>query len=723
MLLNSTKVRKALFNSLIMFFCLITFSFDGQSIFPDFALPTKFQDSYLGHFKRGRANIAADFNLDGKIDYYIGNPSDESYVLINNSTPDRIQFRPGPVLLSGDLAWGGVAFDYDNDGDYDLFISCGANEGIGFDYLFRNDWILNGVVTGRLSFKDVTSTAGVAGPIPGSSPRFNPTFNSKQFLPDNIDLSGDCGGNVSFVFDTVYHKGNYDGPGRPIMTASANAVVADYDQDGDDDLFVNGNIVSNSNPDYPELIGRNTLYRNNSDGTFTDVTFEAGLAGSLLPTRNSTFLDYDNDGDADLYENNLNYQNILWRNNGDGTFTDVTASVSTNNDISYPHSSFGSGASDINNDGWEDIIAFMRTNTDDGSPYAPGHAVFLNRFGNQFFNAAAEMGINLGYESIGANGVMGCMVGDLNGDGVPDFYIGNGGPGSGTADKLFMSSAGSFEMSIPTYDDYTSYIDYPSNIPAGLPVPPYPYRTHGVNFTDVNDDGILDITVVNGGTASAGDSVQEPNRLFMLNSLVTYNYFIVQPVGDGVSVSKDAIGTRFALTISDRERYVRTIYRTLFGGSCFSAQNGFYVHFGLGSADTIEELKITWPDGTVSIINTGLLVNTKNVVNYLAGNNVLLNKDPNSNIENGELSYALNQNYPNPFNPSTIIKYQVPAEGEVQLIIYDGLGKQVASLVNQVQSPGSYEINFDAKYLSSGIYFYQLRAGSFNQIKKMILLK
>ncbi|MHB8338212.1 MAG: T9SS type A sorting domain-containing protein [Ignavibacteriaceae bacterium] len=79
--------------------------------------------------------------------------------------------------------------------------------------------------------------------------------------------------------------------------------------------------------------------------------------------------------------------------------------------------------------------------------------------------------------------------------------------------------------------------------------------------------------------------------------------------------------------------------------------------------------------------------------------------------------------YPNPFNPSTIINYQLPEAGIVSLRIYDTMGRGVKTLVNELKAKGSYNISFDASHLSSGVYFYQLRAGDFVSIKKMVLLK
>jgi probable HAF family extracellular repeat protein len=86
-------------------------------------------------------------------------------------------------------------------------------------------------------------------------------------------------------------------------------------------------------------------------------------------------------------------------------------------------------------------------------------------------------------------------------------------------------------------------------------------------------------------------------------------------------------------------------------------------------------------------------------------------------------SFALNQNYPNPFNPSTSIKYSVGSGQFVQLKVYDVLGKEIATLVNEEKAAGSYKVNFNASQLSSGIYFYKLQAGSFVETKKMTLLR
>jgi glucuronoarabinoxylan endo-1,4-beta-xylanase len=85
--------------------------------------------------------------------------------------------------------------------------------------------------------------------------------------------------------------------------------------------------------------------------------------------------------------------------------------------------------------------------------------------------------------------------------------------------------------------------------------------------------------------------------------------------------------------------------------------------------------------------------------------------------------FQLHQNYPNPFNPSTVIEYQIPTAENVSLKIFDMLGREVATLVNERKSPGTYEVMFDGSRLASGMYFYRLQAGNLVETKKLVLLR
>ncbi|MBD3340061.1 MAG: T9SS type A sorting domain-containing protein, partial [Candidatus Lokiarchaeota archaeon] len=87
------------------------------------------------------------------------------------------------------------------------------------------------------------------------------------------------------------------------------------------------------------------------------------------------------------------------------------------------------------------------------------------------------------------------------------------------------------------------------------------------------------------------------------------------------------------------------------------------------------------------------------------------------------LAYSLDQNYPNPFNPYTSIRYTIPNEENVTLKVYNIIGEEIATLVNEKKQPGSYTVRFDASHLPSGIYIYQIKTQNFNTTKKMLLVR
>jgi hypothetical protein len=105
---------------------------------------------------------------------------------------------------------------------------------------------------------------------------------------------------------------------------------------------------------------------------------------------------------------------------------------------------------------------------------------------------------------------------------------------------------------------------------------------------------------------------------------------------------------------------------------------------------------------------------------------VFVTRDPTGVLKNDKYiprEFALKQNYPNPFNPVTMINYQLSMTNEVDLSVYNLLGQKVASLVNEKQNPGYHQVEWDASGFASGVYYYRLQAGEFQDMKKMILLK
>jgi len=124
---------------------------------------------------------------------------------------------------------------------------------------------------------------------------------------------------------------------------------------------------------------------------------------------------------------------------------------------------------------------------------------------------------------------------------------------------------------------------------------------------------------------------------------------------------------------------------------------------------------------------TGIYVKDQTAYVTCQGSGLYLIKFDNSTaVEDNNATvkdYSLQQNYPNPFNPTTTISYTVPAPSFISLKVYDILGKEVAVLVNEGKTAGTYNVKFDAKNMASGIYFYRLQAGSFLITKKLTLIK
>ena len=105
---------------------------------------------------------------------------------------------------------------------------------------------------------------------------------------------------------------------------------------------------------------------------------------------------------------------------------------------------------------------------------------------------------------------------------------------------------------------------------------------------------------------------------------------------------------------------------------------------------------------------------------------IVTNYSPTTGIENdfnNATEFTLEQNYPNPFNPSTTIKFSVPESSNTIIKVYNTVGSEVATLLNEVKQPGTYEVDFNASDLSSGAYFYSIQTDNFREVKKMILLK
>ena len=158
-------------------------------------------------------------------------------------------------------------------------------------------------------------------------------------------------------------------------------------------------------------------------------------------------------------------------------------------------------------------------------------------------------------------------------------------------------------------------------------------------------------------------------------------------------------------------------------GGSISGQNNLNAFFGLGTITLIDSLKIVWPSG---IIDKYGLIQPNRFLTAVEGQS-LTNIEFKENVVPTE--FALEQNYQNPFNPVTKIRFEIPLSKGGQrglysiLKIFDILGKEITTLVNESLKPGTYEVTFNGSNLPSGVYFYRFRAGDFIDTKKLVLFK
>jgi hypothetical protein len=461
-------------------------------------------------------------------------------------------------------AGGAIMDDFDNDGYLDIVTtSFDPNQSMAF---YRNK--------GDGTFEDRTQAAGLANQLGGlycvQTDYDNDGFLD-IFVPRGAWVGGPIrpsllrnNGNGTFT-DVTYAAGLGD------ALNSISACWADYDNDGYLDLFV----CCERQP--------NRLYRNRGDGTFEEVALRAGVAGNGTNTKGATWIDFDNDGYPDLFVNNLSGTAILYRNNRDGTFTDVTAEMGING----PKQGFSCWAWDYDNDGWLDIFAtsYDRSLGDAirglrGEPHSRNACkLYRNLNGKGFQDVTREVGLDQVYMTMGSN------FGDFDNDGYLDMYLGTGDPNlhSLVPNRMFKNAAGKRFAEI-TSSSGTGHLQ----------------KGHGVSCGDWDRNGTVDIFIEMGG-AFNGDRYH--NVLFQ-NPGQGNNWLTVKLVG--VKSNRPGVGARIKVVTAGAEPL--TVHRHVSSGSSFGA-NPFEQTIGLGKADRIASLEIYWPTSRTTQVFTDVAVN------------------------------------------------------------------------------------------------------------------
>ncbi len=348
--------------------------------------------------------IWGDFDGDGYLDLFADNHYNLAPYLYHNNGNGTFTdvFSTSGIAGPGDKH-GSAWVDYDNDGNLDLNITKGAAGGstLGMkkDLLYRN--------TGTGQFVDQVDVAGVDNAFGRGR-----TVAWADFDRDgNVDLL-----DVNLKTDLVLYRNNGDGTFTDV-TAQAGlthlqyveGAFADYDNDGWPDIFLTSSVRRDFNNDM--------LLHNNGDGTFSNVSSQAGLA-PVTGGRGLAWGDYDNDGDLDLYLSRGTdelFKQILYRNNGDGTFTDVSDAAG----LGVMSNNRAAAWGDFDNDGYLDLYV-----VDSGlDPVGKGpNSLYRNNHDGTFTNVAAETGVEAPANSRGR----GAAWGDYDNDGSLDLFVTNG---------------------------------------------------------------------------------------------------------------------------------------------------------------------------------------------------------------------------------------------------------------------------------------------------------
>jgi hypothetical protein len=492
--------------------------------------------------------------------------------------------------LSESFGAGAAWLDYDGDGNLDLYLVNGSTYDRGpgegeSNRLYRGD--------GKGHFTDVTTKAGVGDRGWGYG-----------VAVGDLDNDGDPDIYVANMHANVLYRNRGDGTFEDVTPKagvnsprwSSSAAFFDIEGDGDLDLYVGNYMASEPHEvprrDTPEALEshctyngipvfcgplhqvprQDVLYRNNGDWTFTDITREAGV---WLETPRYALgvvtADFDNDGDQDIYVANDSVQNSLWQNQGNGTFVDVGvgALVALNAD-GKPQAGMGTNFGDYTADGWLDIVV---TN------FAQDlNTVYRNLGGKFFIDDSLLVGMGVTRLSLS----WGTAFHDFDHDRDLDLFIANGHVYPQVDDYDLGTS---FHQNNHLFvNDGTRFTE--SGAKSG-PAFGLKRAFRGAAFGDYDNDGDVDILVT-----TLDDGVQ-----LMRNDTRSPGHYL-QVRLEGKRSNRDAVGARVTILAGGRPDI-----RELKGGGSYLSAADPRLHFGLGDLTTVDVLQVRWPSGQKDVLN------------------------------------------------------------------------------------------------------------------------
>lgn len=538
----------------------------------------------------------------------------------------------------------GISFcDFNGDGWDDITVPSGVNEPVRF-------------------FQNIEGTF-----VEVEMDLVDPIYRTKQVVWVDYDNDGDKDLFVTSEFNSnvLYENNNFvftdvtESAGLPIENISTNGGAwADYDNDGDLDLFLGNRDSLFENP--------NMLFMNNGDATFTNVNEASGIGNESTLCFQGTFFDYNNDGWQDIYliNDRTITENILYHNNGDGTFTDVSE-VSESN---YIMDAMSIAIEDYDSDGDVDVYV---TNTFDIDREIKGNVLMKNNGDGTFTDIATETGTRFDDTSWGAN----WLDGDNNG--VLDLYV------SGSSDENHETSQ-SAAFYYNEGDTFTTISENGFEDDLAF--------SYGNAIGDFNNDGFMDIITLN----------QAPYNGFLFENktheLTDNNWLKVRL--EGVESNRDGYGATIEIGTTQG-----TQYRFRASIESYLSQNSDTEVFGLGDATIIDYIQVTWPSGQVDVYND---VDINRTYKIIEGQEVLNITD--FNIKD---TFRL---FPNPVKD--IVSLELPiTQTNGELHFYDLLGKKVRS-----QEITVTQTQISLNTLPSGIYIAVYESDTMHISKKIIKL-